>query len=48
MWKVLTCLTVDHDLRLVAVAAVICALGSVVAMRLFMRARNSDEPSHGL
>ena len=34
MLKVLTCLTVDHDLRLVAVAAVICALGSLVAMRL--------------
>jgi diguanylate cyclase (GGDEF)-like protein/PAS domain S-box-containing protein len=42
MWKVLTCLTVDHDLRLVAVAAVICALGGLVAMRLFMRARASD------
>jgi diguanylate cyclase len=40
--KVLTCLTVDHDLRLVAVAAAICALGSLVAMRLFMRARISD------
>src|SRR5262245_40820042 len=39
MLKVLTCLTVDHDLRLVALAALICALGSLVAMRLFMRAR---------
>lgn len=42
MLKVLTCLTVDHDLRLVAVAALICALGSLVAMQLFMRARQSD------
>ncbi|QIG47091.1 EAL domain-containing protein [Nordella sp. HKS 07] len=42
MLKVLTCLTVDHDLRLVAVAAAICAIGSLVAMRLFMRARASD------
>jgi len=42
MLKVLTCLTVDHDLRLVAVAALICALGSLVAMRLFMRARISQ------
>jgi len=42
MLKVLTCLTVDHDLRLVAVAAMICALGSLVAMRLFMRARSSE------
>jgi hypothetical protein len=25
MLKVLTCLTVDHDLRLVAVAAMVCA-----------------------
>ncbi|MFZ5672783.1 MAG: bifunctional diguanylate cyclase/phosphodiesterase [Pseudomonadota bacterium] len=42
MLKVLTCLTVDHDLRLVAIAAAICALGSFVALRLFMRARASD------
>ncbi|WP_119272942.1 bifunctional diguanylate cyclase/phosphodiesterase [Taklimakanibacter deserti] len=42
MLKVLTCLTVDHDLRLVVVAALICALGSLVAMRLFMRARISQ------
>jgi NO-binding membrane sensor protein with MHYT domain len=42
MLKVLTCLTVDHDPKLVAVAAAICALGSLVAMRLFMRARVSD------
>jgi NO-binding membrane sensor protein with MHYT domain len=42
MLKVLTCLTVDHDLRLVAVAAAICALGSLVAMRFFMRARISS------
>ncbi|MGE0240167.1 MAG: EAL domain-containing protein [Parvibaculaceae bacterium] len=42
MLKVLTCLTVDHDLRLVAVAAAICALGSLVAIRLFMRARMAD------
>ena len=41
MLKVLTCLTVDHDPRLVAVAAAICALGSLVAMRLFMRAQAS-------
>ncbi len=42
MLKVLTCLTVDHDLRLVALAAVICAFGSLVSMRLFMRARASE------
>ncbi|WP_119392925.1 bifunctional diguanylate cyclase/phosphodiesterase [Taklimakanibacter lacteus] len=44
MLKVLTCLTVEHDLRLVAVAAVICAFGSLVAMRLFMRAQISGGP----
>jgi diguanylate cyclase (GGDEF)-like protein/PAS domain S-box-containing protein len=42
MLKVLTCLTVDHDARLVAVAAAICILGSMVAMRLFMRAQASE------
>src|SRR5688572_21994257 len=42
MLKVLTCLTVDHDLRLVVVAALICTLGSLVAMQLFLRARISD------
>ena len=42
MLKVLTCLTADHDLRLVVLAAVICAVGSLVAMRLFMRARASE------
>jgi diguanylate cyclase (GGDEF)-like protein/PAS domain S-box-containing protein len=42
MLKVLTCLTVDHDPRLVVVAAAICALGSLVAMRLFMRAQASE------
>jgi diguanylate cyclase (GGDEF)-like protein/PAS domain S-box-containing protein len=42
MLKVLTCLTVDHDLRLVTVAAAICGLGSLVAMRLFMRAQAAE------
>jgi diguanylate cyclase len=42
MLRVLTCLTVDHDPKLVVVAAVICALGSLVAMRLFMRAQASE------
>ncbi len=42
MLKVLTCLTVDHDPRLVAVAVAICALGSLLAMRLFMRAQASE------
>jgi len=39
LFKVLSCLTVEHDLRLVALAAVVCALGSWIAIRLFLRAR---------
>ena len=39
MLKVLSCLTIEHDLRLVALAALVCALGSWIAIRLFLRAR---------
>jgi diguanylate cyclase (GGDEF)-like protein len=35
MIKVLSCLVMEHDLRFVAVAAVICILGSLIATRLF-------------
>ena len=42
MLKVLTCLTVDHDPRLVVLAATICAVGSLLAVRLFMRAHASE------
>jgi NO-binding membrane sensor protein with MHYT domain/methyl-accepting chemotaxis protein len=39
MYRVLTCLTTEHDLRLVVVAGVICFLASLVAINLFWRAR---------
>jgi diguanylate cyclase (GGDEF)-like protein len=41
MFKVLTCLAVDHDWRLVALAALICLVASVTAISLFTRARAS-------
>jgi diguanylate cyclase (GGDEF)-like protein len=39
MLTVLSCLTVDHDLRLVAVAVLLCAAGSILSMRLLARVR---------
>jgi diguanylate cyclase (GGDEF)-like protein/PAS domain S-box-containing protein len=39
MFQVLTCLTVEHDRRLVALAVVICLLASGVAISLFHRAQ---------
>ncbi|MEY9167015.1 diguanylate cyclase (GGDEF)-like protein/PAS domain S-box-containing protein [Sinorhizobium fredii] len=41
MFKILSCLVVEHDLRLVALAAVICALSSYGAVTLLQRARLS-------
>ncbi len=42
MFRVFTCLTGDHDLRLVAVAGIVCFLASLVAITLFERARVSQ------
>src|SRR6202030_2350583 len=39
MFRVLTCLTGEHDLRLVVLAGVVCFLTSVAAISLFHRAR---------
>jgi diguanylate cyclase (GGDEF)-like protein/PAS domain S-box-containing protein len=39
MYRVLTCLGTEHDLRLVALAGVVCFLASMVAVSLFDRAR---------
>ena len=39
MLRVYTCLTVDHDWRLVTLAVIICFLASAVAISLFDRAR---------
>jgi diguanylate cyclase (GGDEF)-like protein/PAS domain S-box-containing protein len=42
MYQVLTCLTTEHDWRLVALAGIICFLASSVAISLFDRARSSQ------
>jgi NO-binding membrane sensor protein with MHYT domain len=42
MFKVLTCLAVDHDWRLVLVAAVICLVSAVTALRLYALAAAAD------
>jgi NO-binding membrane sensor protein with MHYT domain len=39
MYQVLTCLTTEHDWRLVALAGAVCFLASMVAISLFDRAR---------
>jgi methyl-accepting chemotaxis protein len=39
MFRVLTCLTTEHDLRLVVIAGLICFLASFTAINLFGRAR---------
>src|ERR1700710_256743 len=38
MYKVLTCLVFEHDLRLVVIAGVTCYLASLTAISLFNRA----------
>ena len=43
MYRVLTCLTTQHDWRLVVVAGLICFLSSVTAITLFNRARSTTE-----
>src|SRR5712664_2567774 len=39
MFRVLTCLTTEHDWRLVVLAGVVCFLASLAAVSLFHRAR---------
>jgi NO-binding membrane sensor protein with MHYT domain len=39
MFRVLTCLGTEHDLRLVVVAGLVCFLASLTAVNLFARAR---------
>jgi diguanylate cyclase (GGDEF)-like protein len=39
MYKVFTCLTVEHDLRLVLLAGAVCFLASLAGINLFQRAR---------
>src|SRR5438046_3471741 len=39
MFRVFSCLTGEHDLRLVVLAGIVCLLASLVAISLFHRAR---------
>ena len=41
MFRVLDCLTTQHDWRLVVVAGLVCFLSSVTAITLFNRARTT-------
>jgi len=41
MWQALTCLPGEHDLRYVAVAVLVCVLGSLLSMRLLARVRRN-------
>ncbi|MBC9879510.1 EAL domain-containing protein [Bradyrhizobium sp. INPA01-394B] len=41
MWNALTCLPSQHDLRYVAVAVLVCVLGSLLSMRLLARVRRN-------
>jgi PAS domain S-box-containing protein len=45
MYRVLTCLTTEHDWRLVIVAGVLCLLASLTAISLFGRARVAPQGS---
>ena len=42
VFKVLTCLALEHDLRLVAVAALVCFGGCFTAFRLYSRLRDAS------
>jgi NO-binding membrane sensor protein with MHYT domain len=41
MYRVLTCLTTEHDWRLVVIAGVVCFLASLAAINMFRRARET-------
>jgi len=43
MFRVLTCLTGEHDWRLVILAGIVCFLASITAINLFHRARSTHE-----
>lgn len=48
MLKVLSCLATEHDLRFVLVAAVVCILGSLTAVRLFCNTYNVQAGTRAL
>ncbi|WP_275783903.1 putative bifunctional diguanylate cyclase/phosphodiesterase [Pararhizobium gei] len=41
MLKILSCIATEHDYRLLALAVLVCGLGSVLTMRLFARVRRT-------
>ncbi len=41
MWKVVSCIAVEHDLRLVLVAGLVCLIGSATTFRLYGRVRQA-------
>jgi diguanylate cyclase len=48
MLKVLSCLATEHDLRFVLVAAVVCVLGSLIAVRMFCNTFNAQPATRAL
>ena len=44
MLKTLTCITTEHDLVLVGIAALVCLFGAVTTFRLYGRLKHSDGP----
>ena len=45
MFQVFTCLTTEHDWRLVVLAAFVCLLSSAVGISLFHRAKSASDPT---
>ena len=45
MFRVLSCLNGEHDLRLVILAVAVCFVTSLVAINLFQRARQDRKRS---
>jgi NO-binding membrane sensor protein with MHYT domain len=48
MFRILTCLTTQHDWRLVVVAGIVCFLSSLTAITLFNRARSTRAYSRAI
>jgi diguanylate cyclase len=46
MFKIYSCIVTAHDLNLVVLAAIICALSSFAAINLLRHARSADERTH--
>lgn len=42
MYRVLTCLTVQHDYRLVALAVLICAVGALTSFKIYSQVASSE------